>query len=261
MLISKQIINGFIQTELGLFKKQFDESPVPTIQDERSLSIAWVCYYFKESISKENSSAIMNFVDDVYLKENYSTHGWIRISALQAAAFILTNDIHYANSLIQHIDCGQGWARGFIIESASIICPLLSFNNDYLKAATETNVKYSHAFYMENIILYLKTEGNIKQKITWLENQIIADEKEYHTKFYNELKKAGKLFQSGFFVRTFNKAKSYFIFKICSQPILVEIQSQLFDDTEINFNVLVSMEKAHPLNDYYIDFSFLNNEK
>lgn len=261
MSISKQLINGFIKSELELFKKQFDESPVPKIQDDRSLAIAWLCYYFKESVSHENSSAIIQFVDDVYSRNNYSTHGWFRISALQAAAFMLTSDIYYANSLIQHIDCGQGWARSFIIQSAGIICPLISFDNQLLKAATETNIKSSHAYYEENIVLYLSTKGKSEEKIKWLEFQISIDEKEYHKDFLNELKSARRLHQSGFFVRTFSKAKSYLIFKMLSQPLLAHVQQDLFDDVDLDFNNLAELEKKHPLNDYYIDLSFLNNEK
>lgn len=261
MSISKQLINGFIKSELELFKKQFDESPVPEIQDVRSLAIAWLCYYFKESVSNENSSAIIKFVDDVYSRDNYSTHGWFRVSALQAAAFILTSDMYYANSLIQHIDCGQGWARGFIIQSAGIICPLISFDNQQLKQATETNIKYSHAFYEENIILYLSTKGESEEKIKWLEFQISIDEKDYHKEFLNRLKSAGRLNQTGFFVRTFSKAKSYLIFKMLSQPSFAQVQPKLFDETDINFNALIDLEKKHPLNDYYIDLSFLNTDK
>lgn len=261
MSISKQLINGFIKSEIDLFKKQFTESPVPENQDERSLAITWLCYYFKESVSNENSSAIIQFVDEVYSRDNYSTHGWFRISALQAAAFILTSDIHYANSLIQHIDCGQGWARGFIIESVSIICPLLLFNNQKLKEATENNIKYSHAYYEENIILYLSTNGLTEEKINWLEYQISIDKKDYHKKFLNGLKNAGRLNQSGFFVRTFSKAKSYLIFKMLSQPSFAEVQPMLFDDVDLDFDKLAELEKKHPLNDYYIDLSFLNNEK
>ncbi|MBL0267152.1 MAG: hypothetical protein IPP99_00290 [Chitinophagaceae bacterium] len=71
MSISKQLINGFIESELELFKNQFEESPIPAIQEARSLSIAWICYYFKDSITNENSAAIIKFVDDVYVSENY----------------------------------------------------------------------------------------------------------------------------------------------------------------------------------------------
>jgi hypothetical protein len=257
MSISKQLINSFIKSEFELFKKQFDEIPVSEIQDERCLAIAWLCYYFKESVTNENTSAIIHFVDDVYSRDNYSTHGWFRISALQAAAFILTSDIRYANSLIQHIDCGQSWARGFILESASIICPLLSFDNEQLKKATETNMKYSHGLYEENIILYLLTKGRAEEKLKWLENQIRLDEKNYHRKFLIGLKTAGRLNQSGFFVRSFNKAKSYLIFKLLSHPFLAEVQPKLFDDQEISFKDLTDLEAKHPLNDYYIDLSFL----
>ena len=261
MSISKQLINGFIESELELFKNQFEESPIPAIQEARSLSIAWICYYFKDSITNENSAAIIKFVDDVYVSENYRKHGWFRISALQAAAFILTADIHYANSLIQNIDCGQSWARGYIIESASIICPLLSFNNKYLKGATETNIKYSHVYYEENVILYLSTKGEGDKKRNWLEHQLISDENEYHKEFFNELKNSGKLYKSGFFIMAFSKAKSYLIFRIFNQPILAKIDANLFEETELNFSELVGIERAHPLNDIYIDLSFLNSDK
>ncbi len=261
MSISKQLINGFVESELKLFKNQFNEKSYPEIQDYRSLAIAWVCYYFKDSINNENSFAIIQFVDDVYSKDNYNTHGWYRISALQAAAFILTADMHYASSLIQHIGCMQGWARGFIIESVGIICPLLSFDNKHLKKATETNIKYSHGLYEENIILFLSTKGTAEEKLNWLENQISIDEKDYHKEFYMKLKTTGKYYQCGFFVSIFNKAKSYFIFKLMSKPTLIEIQPGLFDSTEINFEKLNQKEKEHPLADFYIDLSFLNTKQ
>jgi len=258
MSISKQLINGFIKSELDLFKKHFDEHPVPEIQDERSLAIAWLCYYFKESITNENSLAIIQFVDEVYSKDNYSTHSWHRISALQAAAFVLTSDIHYANNLFRSIDCGQLTSRIFIIRSTSIICPLISFNNEYLRKATEYNLKILHGFFEENVILYLTTMGNSMEKLDWLNAQISLDDKDYYKEFLTGLKSVGKLYRSGFFVRTFSRAKSYFIFKMLSEPEIVSYQAKLFDEANINFKELITLEKKHPLNDYYIDLSFLN---
>ncbi|HNM69595.1 MAG TPA: hypothetical protein PKG57_08045 [Flavobacteriales bacterium] len=261
MSISKQLINGFIKSELELFRKQFDESLVPEIQETRSLAIAWLCYFFKNSVSSDNSSAIIQFVDYVDSKENYNTHGWYRISALQAASFILNADPSFAASLIQHIDCGQGWARGFVLESASIICPLLSFDNEQLKKATETNMKYCHGLYEENVLLYLSTKGRGEEKLKWLEDQISLDEKDHHRKFLIGLKADGGLNKSGFFVRSFNKAKSYLIFKLLSHPFREEVQPELFDNVEISFKELTYREEKHPLNDYYIDLSFLAKKK
>ena len=161
----------------------------------------------------------------------------------------------------RHIDCGQSWARGFIIESAGIICPLLSFNNQYLLEATENNILYSHGLFEENIILYLSTKGLVEEKLDWLEKHIENDKKEYHRQFLNSLKTNGSLNESGFFVRSFSKAKSYFIFTMLSQPFLAEVQPKLFDETDINFKELIKFEKKHPLYDYYIDLSFLNVAK
>ena len=255
MRISKQLINGFIKSEFELFKKQFDETPVPKIQDERSLAIAWLCYYFKDSISSEISCDLKNFVDFVGSRESYSTNGWYRISSLQAAVFILSSEIYYANRLIQHLDCGQSWARGFILESVSIICPLLSFNNQYLKIATENNIKYSHALDEENIVLYLSTTGTDEDKINWIENQHRICEKDYHRKFLNGLQINDRPYQNSFFVRAFNKIKSYVIFKLLCQPILDKSELSLFD--EIDYLQVVSLEKNHPLNDIYFDLSYL----
>lgn len=261
MNLSKQIINGFIQMELELFKKDFNEDPITEIQEIRSLSIAWVCYYFKEAISNENIESIRDFVDYVYSMENYNTHGWIRISALQASSFILTSDIFYANILIQHVGCGQSWARGFIIESTAIICPLLSFQNQYLKKATEQNLLYSQVYYEENTILFLSSTGSPDEKKEWMKTQLVEDTKEDHREFYRVLIKEGKYNNSGFFINAFNKAKSYFIFKIMSEPKMIEIETTLFDDLELNFSDLFEKGKSHPLNDYYIDLSFLRDEK
>lgn len=260
MEISNQLINGFIKSELELFKEQFYEGPIPTIQDERGWAIAWLCYYFKNSISSENISSIFNFVNNVYSSDNYNTHGWLRISALQASAFILTSDIFYANSLIQHIDCSQSLSRGYVLRSAGIICPLLSFDNQLLRTATETNIKSSHNYYEENIILYLLTNGSREEKVNWLEYQISIDEKNYHKKFFDSIKKSGKYYKSGFFVNTFNKAKSYILFKMFSQPSVDMFQPKLFDESEIDFYKLAEVENKHPLSDYYIDLSFLSNK-
>lgn len=258
---AKQLINGFLQRELTLFKNQFDESPVPEIQDSRSLSIAWVCFYFKELITTESTKRIIDYVDEVYQTENYTTHGWFRISSLQASAFILTGDVHYANSLLQHIDCGQGWARGFVIESAAIICPLVKFQNTYLQKATEANLKYSHGMDEECTILYLCTEGSAEEKQNWLNRQLEIDTKEYHKRFFEKLKTSGKLYQSEFFIKAFDRAKSYFLFKTICEPAYIEVQSQLFDNTAVGFEQLLKKEKEHPLSDVFIDLSFLKTEQ
>ena len=277
---SKQLINRFIKAELEQFKRQFYALSVPEIQDVRSLAIAWACYYFKEFIESDTSSAIVEFVDEIHARDDYSTYCWFKISALQAAAFLLTSEVYYANSLIRHISCEQGWARYFILQSASIICPLLSFNDMHLKKATEFNIEHSHGYYEENIVLYLSTKGSSAEKRNWLEHQIAIVETDYHKRFYMELKTAGKRYASGFFVEIFNKLKSYLIFKIMTQPSVggtqlslfdksefdfvkranKETQLTLFDRSESGFVKFAKMEQAHPLNNYYIDLSFLKDD-
>lgn len=261
MNVSKQLINGFITKELSNYKTDFNLSPVPDIQDQRSLSIAWLCHYFSQSITEENSSAIIKFVDDVMEQPDYSYNGWYKISALQAAAFILTFDVYYSNSLIQHLDCSQGWARGFIVKSAAIISPLLSFNNDLLRKVTESNLQNSHAYYEANIILYLTTKGTTDDKKKWLELQIKSDERQRHTTFFNEIINAGKYYQNEYFVGMFNNVKSFIIFSMLGNPILASIQPDLFEEAKPDFKILTDTENQHPLNNNFIDFSFLNATK
>ena len=213
-------------------------------------------YEFQKKVWLE--AAIENYVTEVNYSKNYKTHGWHRISALQSASFILSNNTEHRDTLLNHISCGQGWARGFIIESAAIICPLLDFNNDYLRESTELNIKYSHGCDEENTVLFLCTKGNAIDKQNWLKS-MMKTEKEYHLKFFEGLIKSGKLYQSGFFVPVFNNAKSYFIFKILSEPVLAVGQPELFDEIKITFDDLIALEKKHPLNDFYIDLDFLSD--
>lgn len=260
MVISKQIINGFIKTELEIFKSQFTVRPVPQLQDIRGMAIAWACYYFKDHISRDNVFAITRFLYETYSSDYYGTHGWHMISTIEAAAFILTSDTYYADRLIQNIGCEYSLGRLYIISSAGFICPLISFENEKLKQATEYNVKRSHGWYEENVIVFLLSKGNSQEKIDWLENQIKLDVKNYHTKFFNELKTSGEFFKSSFFLSQFDKAKSYFIFKALSEHIYLDAQLELFDEFDFDFEELMLKEKSHPLSDCYIDFSFLNGK-
>jgi hypothetical protein len=239
---SKNLINGFLQTELSLFKNQYDEVPVPKIQDIRSLAMAWVCYYFKELVINETKTKITDFVNEVYYREDYNTHGWYIIPSLQAAAFILTGNIFYANSLLQHISCGQSWARTFIIESAGLICPLLHFDNPYLRKGTEKNIEYCHDLYEECTLLYLFAKGSIQEKLNWLNRQIEIDTRGHHKEFFEKLKNTGN-YKSDFFIRAFNKAKSYFLFKIICNPSYMEVYPGLFDNIGLNFEQQCIKEK------------------
>jgi len=254
---SKNLINGFLQTELSLFKNQFDEFPSPEIQDIRSLSIAWASYYFKELVTDETEKKITNFVDEVYYRENYNTHGWYIIPSLQAAAFILTGNIFYANSLLEHISCGQSWARISIIESAGLICPLLQFDNPYLRKGTERNIEYCHGMFEECTLLYISTKGSIQEKLNWLNRQIENDTGGHYKEFFEKLKNTGNYYKSDFFIRAFNKAKSYFLFKIICKPSYMEVHPGLFDNIELNFEQQCIKEKQHPLSDSYINLKFL----
>lgn len=258
MSILKQLVDGFVKSELDLFKKQFDESPVLQIQDDRSLAIAWLCYYFKDVISREYSVKIINFVNQVSSRENYNVHGWYRISALQAAAYILTKDSYYANMLVQRICCGQSWARGFILQSAGLICPILSFDNQHLRKATEINIEYSHGNYQDNIILYLSTKGEVSEKLDWIETQIRTVKYDDQKNFFDSIIKMGHFTSSSLFISAFNRAKSYLIFKILSQPIPLESEPTLFDTVHVSYYTLSNLEKKHPLNSFYIDLGFLS---
>jgi len=256
----KQIVNGFIESELKIFNQYFNEPMVEDFQDTRSLSIAWVCYYFKPLIDAEIAKKIIDFTDKVYGMKNYRTHGWYRISAFEAAAFILTGDTAYANNLVCHIDCGQGWARQYIIQSAGIICPLLSFDNAKLRKATEKNLEYSHFFFEHNVVLYLCVNGSNEEKVDWFNNQLTTC-KEHHKMFFNSLINPTCYYETSYFIDTFNKAKTYFIFKVISSPQLAFSQPGLFDYNELNFKNLWQMEKKHLLNSPFINFSFIKDNQ
>lgn len=261
MNISKYLINGFIKTELDLFKEHFDEASVPEIQDDRSLAIAWMCYFFKDSINSENTLAITNFVTEVITQKNYHIHGWYRISALQTVAFILSSDKQFALSLVQHIDCEQSWVREFILGCTGIICPLLSFKSRKLEWATENNMRLFHGLAEENIILYLSTSGSAEEKRKWWQKHVDSAKNEDFKEFLLGLKEDGEIYESSFFISYFNRAKSYILFKMLSQPSIPGVQSALFDEDDISFSELYEKEKAHPLSGSFIDLSFLKSEE
>jgi hypothetical protein len=257
MHIGSQLINEFIKTELAVFINQFNISPVQYDQDKRSFCIAWLCYNFKDVINKENSDNIIDFVRKVELKDDYNFHGWYRISALQAAVFLLSSDLKYSASLIQNIDCKQSWARGFIIQCIGLISPYLHFDNYLLKKGTESNLEQINGLYLENVFLYLFTTGDIVDKQAWLnlqrDNLVNALQKTFLAKIIS----GEKFMKSGHFISIFNDAKCYFISYILSQVFTLKSQENLFDSIGINFKEIDAVENHHPLDRYYFDFGFL----
>lgn len=255
--LTDDLINGFIASEIQLFKTEFDEPMIPYVQDQRGLAIAWTSYFFKESISDNNRSEISRIVYEVMQRENYAYHGWLRIPAIQAASFILTNNTYHRDVLLQNIACGQASNRIFIIQCAAILASLLEFDNEVLKKAAEANLKFSHDGFEQSTILFLVSQGNAIEKIGWI-NQMIT-KYPFQVEFLKTIMQGYRLYENGFFIRVFNQVKSYFIFKIFGSPQLLSYQPNLFSPTSYDFKSLLKKEKGHPLNDFYIDFSFLKS--
>ncbi|MBK6536879.1 MAG: hypothetical protein IPG09_03580 [Ignavibacteria bacterium] len=91
-LNSKDIINILIAKELEQFKRNYEIQPIPKLQDLCSLSIAWLCYYYKGKISRENMREISEFAKQVLESEEYNITGWSRIPAILAASYVLTEE-------------------------------------------------------------------------------------------------------------------------------------------------------------------------
>ncbi len=247
MNLSNQIINCFISKELRLFKEQFGRTIVTDIQDIRGLSIAWMCYFFENNISDENALAIIEFVDKVQAREDYNEKCWYRIPALQAAAFIFTSKIFYADKLVCNVGCIQSWAKGLIIQSAGIICPLLSFNNKYLRKSVELNIENHQQYWEASILLYLNARGSTKEKEIWIEQQLHLYEGGSRDEFLKTIKLSSH-YEECMFINAWNRVKSYIIFKLLSEPLIVNSQPTLFGEHEIDLSELIQKDNSHPLN-------------
>lgn len=281
MNTSESLINTIFESELSLFKQHFHKKPIPKIQDQRSLALAWLCYFFHDLISNENKIELVRFVDEIQYSEDYHLHGWYKISALQAAAFALTSDIDYANNLIEHLDCEQGWARHFVLKSVGFIGTSLTFNNPILKKATENNIEKSHGGYEENTVLYLLTHGTLTEKQNWLNCHLETDKTRNYKTLLGKIQAANYCYESSFFLQAFNEAKSYLLLKLLYQPKLVEIQPELFkasefqdenvykgikwfgtqstllNHVELSLEEFIALENNHTLNNSRIDLNFL----
>lgn len=255
---SKQIINGFIESELEIFKHYFKFSMVEDYQDTRSLAIAMACYYFKPLLTIEVANKIVNFTNDVYRMKNYKTHGWYRISAFEAASYILKNDKYYADNLLEHVFCGQGWARKYIFLSAGLLCPFLHFSNEILRESTEKNTKYLHFFYESNIAFYLSCNGSNEEKKTWF-YQLKKDCGHDLNAFFENLAKPSYLYNTSFFIDDYIKAKSYLLFKLICSSQIANFKPELFDTIALHFKLIWNLDESNPLNDPYFDFSFLKD--
>ncbi len=257
MNLANRLINGFLHSELELFKKSFNEPipMIPEIQDFRGLAIAWVCYYFKLLIDEENRINITNYVEEIYALEYNNPRIQYQIMALEAAAFILTKRQHFATKLLSKCS-GHRSARYHVLESAAIICPQINFYNSQIRISVESNIKFGQVTWKESTILYLNTNGSAAKKIEWAKKQSLNCS-DYQKEFFDGLLEGNRFYKSSFFVSAMSHAKSYFIFKVMSNPILRKTEQTLFDHMPLDYENLRDQERKHPLSDGYIDFSFL----
>lgn len=249
------IVNFVIETELEQFKQDFDLAPIPVSQDLSSLSIEWLCYYFKENVSKTNLTAITSFVDEIRIKENYNVHGWMRIAALQGAAYVLTGDENYLIPLLENIACMQSTTRVFMLQSVSVIAPLLDFENDYLKEAVELNVYHNHDCADESILLLLSTNGPDELKMEWLKYEL-AGKQTNSTALLKVLLEKNSVVDNDFYQSIFNEIKNHILFRILKHSYSFNNQTSLFSDNKRVFpKTLNSFQDNHPLDRTKFEFN------
>ena len=253
------IVNFLIETELEQFKQDFDLALIPVSQDISSLSITWLCFYCKENVSTKNRQAITDFVDEIMKKENYRTHGWMRIAALQAAAFVLKDKEDYLNPLLSNVACHQSSIRTFILQCVSVIMPLLDFENEHLREAVEFNVHHNHVFADESILLLLCTNGESKIKMEWIKNQL-KGKKTNSTALLVKLLDKNAVINNDFYQSIFMEVKNHILFRILRHSYSYNNQTNMFDDNKRVFpKTLNSFRDKHPLNKESFQF-ILNAE-
>jgi len=235
-----EIINSIINKEFEQFKINFDIQPIPESQDISSLSIAWLCYSFKERISKENQSSIKKFCDDILKSKEYNTKGWSRIPAILAANFVLTNKEKYLNEILKNISCHQSSNRGFIMKSLSIISPLIPSDNEYLRNGTEINLIRNHGYSDTGVIIYMNTNGGIEEKREFL-REIIKKLPDSYDEFLNKILK-GESVKDDFYNDTLNEVKSYILSEIFNNNSLMKVENISYDDASETDNFLDSSD-------------------
>lgn len=253
------IVNFVIETELEQFKKKFDEALIPYSQDISSLSITWLCFYCKDNVSNKNKQDITTYVDEIMNKENYDVYGWMRIAALQSAAYILTADEYYLNPLLGNVACHQSANRVFILQCVSIIAPSLNFESEHLKKAVEFNVISNYGCADESILLLLSTNGDADLKRDWIGNQLEI-KKTNSTELLQKLLDKNSVIENNFYQSIFNKVKSNILFRILKLSFTFNSQLNLFDNKKVQSNTLNSFIDDHPLDKSKFEFK-LNQKK
>jgi len=260
--LSFQLVNGFLEQEFAVFKKLYrDPNASLDEQDLRSLSMLWVCKFLNPFVNAEYGKRVHDFVEEVMNEEDYNYYGWERISSLQAISYLFTENKDHLNDLVLHISCGQSVIRPVILRSCGIIIDVIPATNNYFKKSAEKNIQKKYGYFEESTLLYLSSSGGWKEKKRWY--LALKKHEQYHKVFLDRLQKKCKFYKNGFYLNAFSEAKSYFIFKVVTDPALGSFQSEILasdSDNEILLNTLRKFEKEHPLTGYYIDLSFLKND-
>jgi hypothetical protein len=137
--------------ELGDWRRDVVQTPIPEEQDLRCFFVEWVAAFLPEAVSTELINELQEAAEVCRSAPDYSTSGWYRALPIDVAIFLLTGEEDWLRTARLNVDHHNSSLRYFVMESLALAAHRLTFDPE-MTARVLHNLEVRH-FRCEDLVI------------------------------------------------------------------------------------------------------------
>lgn len=157
----------FASAEFEAFKMGYEAEPVLRRQELRAGAIAWVAVALPEAFGYSWTQELRQWLYALHAPRRDIDH-WFRVPALRSAVAVTdADDPDAVTEVVMNIDHHNASLRSYMLECLAFAAPMLSFEDEELRARVESVLQQNYLYSDCAIALLLATKGDRDAKTEW----------------------------------------------------------------------------------------------
>ena len=140
-----------------------EESPVPLEFDQSEYFIEWVACFLPLGLDRHFEDMLQKTVCGLKRRNDFHTHGWSRVLAIEAALYALTHDEDCLENVLGNLSHLNSQERRHASALLALVADRLPFDQDRFTTAVRENFERGHEL-IDVAALAAVTEGTASKK-------------------------------------------------------------------------------------------------
>jgi hypothetical protein len=140
-----------------------EESPVPLEFDQSEYFIEWVACFLPLGLDRHFEDMLQKTVWGLKRRDDFRTHGWIRVLSMEAALYALTHDEDCLENVLGNLSHPSSQSRSHASAVLALVADRLPFDQGRFSTAMRENLERGHEL-IDVAALAAVTKGTASRK-------------------------------------------------------------------------------------------------